>query len=91
MLALVFLAGGLEVAQGIRLDPEEKVEEVRKLLEGNPGGLTSIYADLRDGRRTEVDTISGAVVAAGRKLAVPTPMQETMVKVVHAMEGKADL
>ncbi len=78
-------------AEGIRLDPEEKVEEVRKLLEGNPGGLTSIYADLRDGRRTEVDTISGAVVAAGRRLGVPTPMQETMVKVVHAMEGKADL
>jgi 2-dehydropantoate 2-reductase len=78
-------------AEGIPLDAEQKVEEVRTLLQGNPDGLTSIYADLRDGRRTEVDTISGAVVAAGRKLAVPTPMQETMVELVHAMEGKADL
>ncbi len=77
--------------EGICFDPEEKVEEVRELLQGNPGGLTSIYADLRDGRQTEVDTISGAVVAAGRKYGISTPFQQTMVELVHAMEGKACL
>ena len=40
-------------------------------LHGQPAGLTSIYADLRDGRRTEVDTISGSVIRASERNGVP--------------------
>ncbi|MBQ2834193.1 MAG: hypothetical protein IJN79_11100 [Clostridia bacterium] len=42
----------------------------------------------RDGRRTEVDTISGSVVRAGRKNGVPAPLHEAMVRFVHAMENR---
>ena len=40
------------------------------------------------GRLTEVDTISGSVVRASRRLGVPAPTHEAMVALVHAMEGK---
>ena len=54
----------------------------------SPNGLTSIYADLRDGRRSEVDTISGSVVRAGKKSGVATPSHEFLVELIHAMEGR---
>ena len=64
---------------------------MRAVCEKSPDGLTSIYADLRDGRRTEVDTISGSVVRASRRNGVPAPTHEAMVALVHAMEAKAAL
>ena len=74
---------------GDEFDVDEKIAEVRGVCERSPGGLTSIYADLRDGRKTEVDTISGSVVRASRRNGVPAPTHEAMVALVHAMEGKA--
>ena len=58
------------------------------MCDNSPNGLTSIYADLRDGRRSEVDTISGSVVRAGKKAGVPTPSHEFLVGLIHAMEGR---
>lgn len=74
---------------GMQFDYEEKVNEVRKVCENSPNGLTSIYADLKAGRKTEVDTISGSVVRAGKKCSVPTPSHEFVVDLVHSMEAKS--
>lgn len=73
---------------GMDFDYEEKVAEVKAVCDNSPNGLTSIYADLRDGRRSEVDTISGSVVRAGAKGGVPTPSHEFLVTLIHAMEGR---
>jgi 2-dehydropantoate 2-reductase len=74
--------------EGMGFEPEVIKAQVRKLLENASSGYTSIYADIRDGRKTEVDTISGAVVAAGRRNQVPTPGHEFVVWLIHAMEEK---
>ena len=50
--------------------------------------VTPLYADLRDGRRTEVDTISGSVIRASERNGVPAPTHRAMVQLVHAMEQK---
>ena len=55
-------------AAGLEFDEEAVAEKVKKTSLNNPSGCTSIRADLRDGRRTEVDTISGAVVRAAKKI-----------------------
>ena len=73
---------------GMEFDYDEKVAEVKAVCDRSPNGLTSIYADLRDGRRTEVDTISGSIVRAGKKGGVATPSHEFAVQMVHAMEGR---
>lgn len=73
---------------GLEFNYEEKVAEVKAVCDNSPNGLTSIYADLRDGRRSEVDTISGSVVRAGKKGGVPTPSHEFLVNMIHAMESR---
>ena len=49
------------------------IERVRNTSINSPEGRTSIYADLKAGRLTEVNTISGAVVKAGDRLGIPVP------------------
>lgn len=75
-------------ALGMEFDYDQKLAEVKAVCDNSPNGLTSIYADLRDGRRSEVDTISGSVVRAGKKAGVPTPSHEAVVAIIHAMEGR---
>lgn len=79
-----------EVAHGLGLeaDEEEITEKVRQTSLNSPEGITSICADLRDGRRTEVGTISGSVVRASQKCGVPAPTHELIVELVHAMEER---
>jgi len=73
---------------GLEFDEEAVAEKVKKTSLNNPSGCTSIRADLRDGRRTEVDTISGAVVRAAKKYNVEVLGHEFVVNLVHAMEGR---
>ena len=66
---------------------EKVIEKVRRTSESNKGGYTSIMMDIRNGRKTEVDTISGAVVAKAHELGVPVPHHEMAVSLIHALEG----
>lgn len=75
-------------AAGLVFDEEAVREKVRKTSLNNPQGCTSIRADLRDGRRTEVDTISGSVVRAAAKYGVDVPGHAFVVNLVHGMEGR---
>ena len=84
---LIDEAVAVAAGEGLVFDAQEKKEQVRAVCERSPQGLTSIYADLRDGRKTEVDTISGSVVRASRRNGVPAPTHEAMVTLVHAMEA----
>ena len=68
---------------------EEQIARIRLHLQKAPDGFTSIYADLKAGRRTEVDVINGAVVEAGHRHNIPVPTHEFVVELVHAMEGRA--
>lgn len=80
----------VEVANedGIPLDYNKQIQRLGKHLTDNPEGVPSICIDLREGNLTEVDTISGSVVAAGQRLSVATPTHQVIVALVHAMEGR---
>ncbi len=75
-------------AEGVSFDAEQVVAEIKAVLANSRGGYTSIYADLKNGARTEVDTISGSVVSAARELGIPVPCHEMLVGLIHAMENK---
>jgi 2-dehydropantoate 2-reductase len=60
---------------------------VRTIVEQTAELDSSMLADLRAGAPTEVDFINGAVVAAGRRAAVPTPHNETISALVRAREA----
>ncbi len=81
----VMVANGL----GLDFDEDEVVRDVDTVLINAPGGYTSIYADIRDGRKSEVDTISGSVVECAKDLGLSVPYHEMVVKAIHALEDKA--
>jgi len=76
-------------ADGMDFDPAKKIEEVRAVCDKSPNGYTSIWADLKNGRKSEVDTISGYVVRASHRNGTAAPTHEMMVHLVHSMEARA--
>ncbi len=74
--------------EGASFDPEQQILRIREHLRNAPGGYTSVYADLKNGRKTEADFICGAVVRAAQDQGLRVPVQETMLRLVHAMEER---
>lgn len=81
----------VEVANslGLGFDLDEVTRDVDSVCINAPNGYTSIYADIRDGRRSEVDTISGSVVEAAHDQKIDVPYHEMVVKCIHALENKS--
>jgi len=75
-------------ADGEDFDESAELEKVRKVCVSSPSGITSICADMRNGRKTEVDTISGSVVKKAHRLGVSVPSHEMVVNLIHAMENR---
>jgi 2-dehydropantoate 2-reductase len=75
-------------AQGIPLDYLERWNAITALLKKAVGGKASMLQDVEKQRQTEIDVINGAIVAAGRKLGIPTPYNESMVWMVKALEER---
>ena len=75
-------------ADGYAFDEGEIVSEIHGHLLRSKGGITSVYADLEAGRKTEVDAITGAVAALGKQLGVPVPVSETVAEIIHAKEER---
>ncbi|MCS6963567.1 MAG: 2-dehydropantoate 2-reductase [Thermoflexus sp.] len=73
-------------AQGISLpfqDPEGFVAEVCRRTAENS---SSMRQDLRRGRPTEIDALNGAVAAIGRRIGIPTPLNEALWRWIKAAE-----
>lgn len=75
-------------ADGYDFDYEEKCNGVKKVCLNSPEGLTSVYSDIRNGRRTEVDTISGAVFKKAQQYGIPVPYTEYSITLIHALENR---
>ena len=72
-----------------KFDPNKVIEDIKKVLTNSKGGYTSIYTDIKNGDKTEVDTISGSVVDIAKRLGVSVPYHEFVVALIHAFESKA--
>lgn len=75
-------------AMNLDFDMEVILKRIHETSVKSPEGLTSIYMDIHNGRNTEVDTISGSVVKAAKKLGIPVPTHSFVVNMVHALEQK---
>ena len=47
------------------------------------GGRPSLLQDVLRGRRTEIDALNGRVASEGRRVGVPTPVNDAVVKAIH--------
>jgi 2-dehydropantoate 2-reductase len=80
-------------AKGINLEhPEDPIKPLFTIMEKFRDSGTkpkcSMYQDMENGRKTEIDTIHGSIVREGKKYNIPTPVNEVMVLLVKAMEEK---
>jgi 2-dehydropantoate 2-reductase len=75
-------------AQNIPLDFDERWEAITGLLKRcAPNAKSSMLQDVEKGRVTEVDVINGAITEAGRRLGIPVPYSDAMVKLIKSLEG----
>jgi 2-dehydropantoate 2-reductase len=81
-------AAAVAAAKGIKLAYDDPVQWVSDFAGKIPNARPSMYQDLLAGRRSEIDSIQGGVVAEGAKLGVPTPTCAFMVQLVKALEAK---
>lgn len=70
----------------LKADKEELIEEIKQVTINSKHGITSICADIKNGRKTEVETISGAIVKIAEKLNIETPTHRFVVNQIHALE-----
>ncbi|HSR70937.1 MAG TPA: ketopantoate reductase C-terminal domain-containing protein, partial [Kiloniellales bacterium] len=73
-------------AKGIAL-AEDQAQRTLAFIEGLPASMkTSMQGDLEQGRRLELDWLTGTIVTLGRELGVPTPAN---AEVYEALEPYA--
>ena len=70
--------------------PSDAVEKALAFVDSSPpDGTTSTSRDFADGRRTEIDALSGAVSRLGRESGVPTPTHDFISAVLAPQEARA--
>jgi 2-dehydropantoate 2-reductase len=80
-------------AMGITLDhPEDPINPllntIQKFHDSGTKPKSSMLQDLERGRKTEIDAINGSIVREGKRLGVPTPVNEVMMMLVKIQEEK---
>lgn len=75
-------------AQSIPLDFTERWEAITGLLRKlAPGTKGSMYQDVENRRRTEIDVMCGAIGEAGARLNIPTPCNRAMIGLIKGLEA----
>ncbi|MFA5558976.1 MAG: 2-dehydropantoate 2-reductase, partial [Methanofastidiosum sp.] len=82
-------AEGMTILQkegiGISDDVFEKTLDVIKNTSKN---INSTLSDIRKGKRTEIDYISGKIIELGEKLDMPTPYNKALLSMIKYKENK---
>lgn len=76
-----------------RLDPDrpEEIQAEEEALKKLPEPLDkrpSMAQDIMSGRKTEIDFINGVLTEYGKRLGVPTPVNEEVIQALHLVEEK---
>ncbi len=70
-------------AKHIDLPFSDAAQQARAVAQATANNRSSMFQDILRGARTEVDAISGAVVREGKAVNVPTPVNETLWRLVR--------
>ena len=86
MEALMREVIALARAAEVNLVEQDIAEWYNVLNTLSPVGKTSMLQDVLAGRKTEVDIFAGKVVALGKKYNIPTPANETVLRIIRVLE-----
>jgi len=71
---------------GVNLVERDLDDWNRVLKTLSPKGKTSMLQDIEAGRKTEVEVFAGKVVELGAKHGIPTPVNQTLLSIIHVLE-----
>jgi 2-dehydropantoate 2-reductase len=86
MEALMREVIALAQAEEVNLTEQDIADWYPVLQILSPQGKTSTLQDIDAGRKTEIEMFAGKVVELGKKHGIPTPVNETMLRVVRVLE-----
>ncbi|KHD37240.1 ketopantoate reductase [Clostridium acetobutylicum] len=76
------------IADGTFFNKEEVICKVQKCIrEDLPNAITSMNQDVSNKRLTEIDHINGAVANLAKLYKIPTPYNDCIIHIIHALEG----
>jgi 2-dehydropantoate 2-reductase len=87
--ALATEVAGVAAALRIALPFSDPWTYVRTIAEQTADLRNSLLFDLEHGVATEIDHVNGAVVAAARRVGVPTPYNDAVTRLVRARAARA--
>jgi 2-dehydropantoate 2-reductase len=73
---------------GVNLVDEDIADWYEFLNKLSPQGKTSMLQDIEARRKTEVDIFGGKVVELGREYKIPTPVNQTVLRIIRVMESR---
>jgi 2-dehydropantoate 2-reductase len=76
----------LAQAEGVNLTEQDITDWYPVLRTLSPQGKTSMLQDIEVGRKTEVEMFAGKVVELGKKHGIPTPVNETILRLMYVLE-----
>jgi 2-dehydropantoate 2-reductase len=76
-------------ADGAKLADDEATRTMTTLLTYPPDAGTSMYFDRLAGRSLEIEPLTGAIVAAGERLGIATPLNRALLTLLRAVSDAA--
>ena len=76
-------------SKGLKLDRDGILAHVHAAFRGHGTHKASMLQDREAGRPSEIETINGAIAAAGKQASVATPVCDTLADLVRVIEAAA--
>ncbi len=73
-------------AHGMDISVDEAVKETKEVARLTAENKSSMLQDIERGRRTEIESICGAIARLGLEKGVPTPVNSSLMAVVKGLE-----
>lgn len=87
---VIFEVSDVARAKGMNISREEALKHVMNVTYAVPGHVPSMVFDILNKKKTEIGCINEAIVKEGKRLNVPTPMVETIARLIRALEANYD-
>ena len=67
---------------------DDVFEQTLDVIKNTSKNINSTLSDIRKGKRTEIDYISGKIIELGEKLDMPTPYNKALLSMIKYKENK---
>ena len=88
VIRLVKETAAVAEALGVELTTDDPVRYALGTAKATSENINSMLQDIRNRKRTEIDSITGAVIRIAQELGIETPISEAIYSLVKAIESK---